>query len=140
MIDNFTGPNAFLSNFYPCIFNWDGTTWVTSEHAYQAAKMVLPNDRLQIQRAVTPGQAKKLGRWLRKRDNFDSIKSKIMLEIVEAKFSQNPDLMARLLATGTHELVEGNTWGDTYWGVCGGVGSNNLGLVLMDIRAKYSPL
>ena len=32
------------------------------------------------------------------------------------------------------ELVEGNTWGDKVWGVCDGVGENNLGKTLMRIR------
>ena len=39
-----------------------------------------------------------------------------------------------LLETGDEELVEGNTWSDTTWGVCNGVGENKLGRLLMIVR------
>ena len=48
---------------------------------------------------------------------------------------RNPHLKELLLATGTAELIEGNTWNDTYWGVCNGKGKNMLGKTLMDCRA-----
>jgi len=59
---------------------------------------------------------------------------------VRAKFEQNPDLAAKLIATGDEELVEGNTWGDTYWGVCRGVGQNKLGKILMNVRQELAAL
>ena len=55
-------------------------------------------------------------------------------EIVEEKFRQNPKLAEMLLATEDAILIEGNTWGDKFWGVCNGVGENNLGKVLMYVR------
>ncbi len=32
------------------------------------------------------------------------------------------------------EIVERNTWNDTFWGVCKGKGENHLGILLMEIR------
>lgn len=61
-----------------------------------------------------------------------------MAEILEAKFRSRTDLAGRLLATGHVILVEGNTWGDTYWGVCGGRGQNRLGILLMQLREKLA--
>jgi len=56
--------------------------------------------------------------------------------VVLAKFLGNGDLRDQLLATGDAELVEGNTWGDTYWGVDSrsGKGENMLGKILMETR------
>jgi len=39
-----------------------------------------------------------------------------MRAVLAAKFS-DPDLRARLVATGSAELVEENTWGDRFWAV-----------------------
>jgi hypothetical protein len=58
-----------------------------------------------------------------------------MTEIIRLKF-QNPGLKAKLLATGNQELIEGNTWGDCYWGVCEGNGQNHLGKILMQVREE----
>ena len=38
------------------------------------------------------------------------------------------------MATEDAELIEGNWWKDTYWGICDGVGENRLGQMLMWIR------
>ena len=57
-----------------------------------------------------------------------------MLWGVREKFKTHPDLAAQLLATDPQELVEGNHWKDTYWGVCDGIGQNNLGKILMIVR------
>lgn len=40
------------------------------------------------------------------------------------------------MRTGESILIEKNTWGDTYFGVCNGVGENNLGKDLMSIRYR----
>lgn len=52
------------------------------------------------------------------------------------KFLQNPELRNRLIDTGNKILIEGNTWGDTYWGMCNGNGLNKLGEILMIVREK----
>lgn len=56
-----------------------------------------------------------------------------MRTLVREKF-RNPLLRAMLLATEDVELVEGNSWNDTFWGVCKGVGLNWLGQILMKVR------
>lgn len=56
-----------------------------------------------------------------------------MLDLQRQKYTV-PYLREKLLATGDAELVEGNTWGDRFWGVCNGVGQNWLGRLLMQVR------
>tara|TARA_Y100000296_G_scaffold19348_1_gene23079 strand:+ start:3287 stop:3481 length:195 start_codon:yes stop_codon:yes gene_type:complete len=59
-----------------------------------------------------------------------------MNSLVWQKFSQNKELKENLIATAGRELIEGNTWGDTYWGVCNGKGQNILGIILTRIREE----
>lgn len=82
---------------------------------------------------MTAGQAKRAGRKLMMRDHWEDVRLDIMRRALELKFTI-PDLKAMLLDTGDEELIEGNTWGDIYWGVCRGEGENNLGKLLMDVR------
>ena len=116
-IDRFRGEHAFLSNFHRRPFQWQGQTWSTSEAAFQAAKTDDHSARERIRMASSPAAAQRLGRR-----------------------ADLPDLRDALLATGNAELVEGNGWGDRYWGVCDGQGRNRLGRMLMaildDIRAR----
>ena len=67
------------------------------------------------------------------RDDWSFHKLGIMREIVRKKFLHK-NLADRLLDTWDAELIEGNNWGDQYWGVCRGQGQNHLGRILMDIR------
>ena len=85
---------------------------------------------------LNPQAAKRLGRRVELRPDWESVKYDVMYQVCKAKFTQNPNLLERLLATGDAELVEGNTWGDQVWGVCKGVGENHLGKTLMRIRAE----
>ena len=135
MNKSFSGPKAFLSNFYLDTFDWKGHPAVSSEHAYQSEKAINPDDKLWILQAKTPGEAKRRGRLVEKDPAFDKTKINIMLEILRVKF-RNPYLAKKLLETGTEQLVEGNSWGDTFWGVCNGKGSNHLGKCLMQIREE----
>lgn len=136
-IDAFTGNYRWLSNFYPCaITDVDGITFPTVEHAYQAQKYTDREVRLRIAGKRTPGEAKRAGRELpHRRENWDAIKVTAMLVLLRHKFVQ-PLFKELLLATGDRQLIEGNTWGDTFWGVCRGKGENNLGKLLMEIREE----
>lgn len=134
IIDSFTGSYRFLSNFYPAKVRHGGINFPTVEHAYQAAKTIFAHERVQISNLDTPAAAKAAGRKLKIRKDWDKIKLNIMRDLVEKKFSKHADLRAKLLKTGSAQLVEGNTWGDTYWGMCDGKGENNLGKILMQIR------
>jgi len=133
-ITEFYGPYRFLSNFYPSMITIAGKQFSTVEHYFQAMKM---NDLETFERVrfcETPGQAKKLARSLPLREAWEEVKEQVMRTGLHAKFSI-PGLRERLLRTGDVQLVEGNTWGDTYWGVCNGVGKNRLGVLLMELRS-----
>src|SRR5690606_723270 len=118
VIDNFEGEFAFLSNFYVAKpFLWDGDLWPSAEHAFQAAKATDPEARRLIGNARTPGMAKRHGRRIAMRPDWEQVKVFIMREVVAAKF-QAEGLGYRLAETWRSRLVEGNTWHDTTWGVC----------------------
>ena len=142
MINDFHKPGCeFLSNFSPALVEYRGVKYRTVEHAYQAAKTLVFTEREQIREAFSPNLAKKLGGppWkggiVTKRPNWEQIKLSVMLYLLRQKFN-DPDLKSKLLGTGDEELVEGNKWHDTFWGVCNGVGSNHLGRLLMQVRQE----
>lgn len=138
-IEEFDGPYAFLSNFYPAPITYGGVLYPCVECAYQAQKCNDVLDRIQFT-DVTPGKAKRMGRKIetsgKLRADWDEVKDEIMLECVRAKFAMHPQLALRLIRTGTQELIEGNTWKDRYWGVYEGKGQNKLGLILQQVRAE----
>lgn len=133
-IESFSGEYRFLSNFWYSDVEMDGVMWPTIEHAFQAAKTEIPSEQREILRANTPGTAKALGRAVTLRDGWDGIKLMVMANLVYKKFSTDEELRAKLIATGDAELIEGNNWGDKFWGVCDGEGLNHLGKVLMHVR------
>lgn len=133
-ITSFKGEYRFLSNFWPSPFVYEGRTFPTVEHAYQCMKANTQEEYDGIINCKTPGETKKLAKKIKLRDSWDHVKFAYMRNFVECKFNQNPDLAEKLKATGDRELIEGNTWGDIYWGVCRGIGQNNLGKILMMVR------
>lgn len=137
-IDEFSGKYHFLSNFFLCFVQYEGIEYHSSENAFQAAKSLNMDARKVFAlKEVTPGMSKHLGRAIVLRPNWDTIKLVVMSDILAAKFS-DPTLAKLLIETGDAELIEGNTWGDTYWGVCNGKGTNFLGKALMDLRKKLT--
>lgn len=135
----FIGQHHFLSNFHPCELVWDGIVWKHSEGAYQAAKSLDREVRLAMADIVNPAEAKRTGKRVLLRSDWNVVKDRIMLEIVRSKFSQNPNLREKLIDTGDVHLEEGNWWNDRYWGVCparSGNGLNKLGTVLMIVREE----
>lgn len=133
-IDRFRGEYRFLSNFWPAQVQFEGITYPTVENAYQAAKTLDPDERMVI-RDVTPGMAKKMGGLLEIRGDWESLRLSVMLELLRRKFQVEP-LKSQLLRTGDRELIEGNDWGDRFWGVCSGTGENHLGKLLMQVRSN----
>lgn len=131
-VDSFTGPYHFLSNFKLCHVVYEDRVYPSVENAYQAAK-VPASMRARFQ-AVRPGEAKRMGRSTAIRPDWDAVKESVMLELLRYKFKPRGGLASALLNTGDAELVEGNGWGDTYWGVYRGVGENRLGRLLMQVR------
>lgn len=135
MINKFENEFRFLSNFFPCQILYEGITYPSTEHAYQAAKSIDIGVRNTISKLSSPGQSKAYGRHLNLRPDWDNVKDKIMEDLLRLKF-QNPQFKKMLLATNDEELEEGNTWNDTYWGTCNGIGQNKLGKLLMKIREE----
>lgn len=130
-ISEFRGEYAFLSNFYETeIFCW-GFRYRNGEAAFQAMKEPKKASMFQNIDAKT---AKWLGRRVKLRGDWELVKEKLMYTVCFAKFTQNPKLGEKLLATGERTLIEGNVWGDVEWGVCNGKGKNLLGKILMQVR------
>lgn len=139
VIDSFSGEFRFLSNFWIVDVLYENVLYRSSEHAYQAAKCKNPEEKILFSNPkLTAAGAKKLGKKVEVVDNWESIKFKVMYDIVTCKFEQNPDLQKLLLNTSNALLIEGNTWGDVYWGQYNGKGQNHLGQILMQIRDKLS--
>lgn len=142
MIGPFSGEYRFLSNFYI----EPARGGLTNEHFFQAEKTLDPEERAFVMRANGPGQAKKRGRMITLREDWDAVKNSVMLSGLRNKFYLDPNLRGMLLATGDEELVEINTWGDRYWGKENNIfndgteillGQNTLGILLMQVRAEF---
>lgn len=125
----------FLSNYYPCSVEYEGLVYDSSEAAFQAQKVIDQNEKKKFCN-ITPNESKRLGRRVHLRKDWESVKDQIMYEVVKAKFSQNEDFKALLLQV-KEPIVEDNTWNDTYWGVCNGVGKNKLGKILEKIKMEF---
>ena len=142
MIDCFDEQYAFLSNFYPCAIFYKGVLFPSLENAYQAAKYS-GEDALNVYQEFarfTPGKAKRKGRKLPLRNDWDMVKLEAMEELLRIKFADEV-LKRQLLSTGEEELIEGNDWHDNFWGSCScetccNRGMNNLGKLLMKLRSE----
>jgi N-glycosidase YbiA len=145
MIDSFSGKYRFLSNFYPCEIHYKGIIYPSVEHFYVAMKVdnsqviddveyTLEEFRTFISKVNNPGKAKKIGQKLLIRESWNTIRLKVMEYGIKQKFTTNENLKSKLLSTQNLELIEGNEWGDVFWGVSNSKGENNLGKILMKIR------
>lgn len=124
----------FLSNFYPCTVYYNRVLYRTSEHAFQASKTFCAETQQKIFLCESAKEARKLGLKAEIRPDWDEVKEDVMRAILFKKFYK-PTMLHHLLDTGDKRLVETNTWGDTYWGVCNGKGKNRLGELLMETRS-----
>ena len=135
MIKEFIKEYRFLSNFYTSDIEYNGLVFMSAEAAFQAQKC--PSIARSFTR-LSPNRAKARGRSVQLRNDWETVKDDIMYEIVKSKFTQNQDLKRQLLDTGDEELIEGNTWNDTYWGmdIRTNRGKNKLGKILMRVREE----
>lgn len=135
-ITDFRGEYRWLSNFHEIDIEYQGHVYPSTEHAYQAAKTVNLEEREKVRIAKTPGKARRLGQKVTMMSAWGLVRrTQTMRSLIRKKF-QDLGLRAKLLATERQHLVEGNTWGDKFWGVCEGEGLNHLGRILMDIREE----
>lgn len=142
VISSFIGKYDVFSNFYPVIVELDGLNYPTVEHAYQAAKSTEHFYRMLIVAlpASKAGLAKRRGRNIKLRPDWEKLKIEIMHDLLCKKFSQDP-LKSALLDTDDAIIIEGNVWHDNIWGDCfcgtkckNIEGQNWLGRLLMEVR------
>lgn len=142
MIDDFRGKYMWLSNFYLSpVWGWHDVNtgmaifFPAVEHAYMAGKSLNPLERLKMA-DMTAIAVKRYSKTMDVRPDWYNIRVTVMEHFVRQKFNRHDDLKKRLIDTGDQHLIEGNTWKDTFWGVCDGVGENNLGKILMKVRSE----
>ena len=124
----------FLSNFHMAPVEYNGIRYTNNEAAFQAQKC--PERAIEFA-SLDPSSAKRLGRHVKLRPDWEDVKESIMYDIVWAKFTQNDILREQLLKTGYARLFEENTWGDTTWGTVNQKGQNLLGIILEDVRDEF---
>ena len=135
IIDRFSGEYRWLSNFSPVKIKFEDIIYPSVENAYQAAKTLSVSDREKISK-VSASNAKRLGRLVKIRNDWDTIKLAVMENLLREKFS-NHIYKKLLLSTRNAILIEGNYWNDTFWGICNNKGQNHLGKLIMKIRNEY---
>jgi ribA/ribD-fused uncharacterized protein len=139
-----------FSQWYPCTFVVDGNTYSCAEQYMMRGKAVLFGDHAiaaQILAAPHPRDHKALGRKVASFDDaiWRREREAIVLAGNRAKFTQNPELRALLVATRGTELVEASPR-DRIWGIGLGAddprardraqwrGANLLGKILTALR------
>lgn len=132
-IKGFAGDNRWLSNFWPCLVVFENKEYKNSEAAYQAAKTKDLAKR-EVFEGLEAGKAKRLGQEIELRSDWLDVRLDVMYEIIKDKFCRNPELTVKLLQTGDKFIEETNWWDDTFWGVCKGLGQNQLGQIIMRVR------
>lgn len=135
-IDEFRGDNFFLSNFYNIGFHFAGIDFRSSECFFQAMKTTDLTIQKNIAR-MKPAEAKRAGQGVNLRRDWGATRLLFMEMAIRLKFS-NENVKQRLINTGDEELIEGNDWGDKFWGADRetGEGENNLGKILMSFREE----
>lgn len=129
---------TYLSNMYYSPIKINGLYFSCAEAAFQSFKTIDLEIRKKFQFISGP-EAKRLGRKVPLRPDWNNIRIEVMDAVVRAKFRQHPELVRKLIVL-EEPIVEDNNWNDTFWGKCKGKGYNHLGIILSKIRsdAKYS--
>lgn len=133
VVKNFRDRFDFLSNFYPCKITIGDVTYNNAEAAFQAAKLVNKSERAAFAK-LSGKEARAMGRKIPLRSDWNKIRVGVMRYVLAQKFYQNSELIDRLIFPSNLYFVEENSWNDTFWGVCNGVGQNILGRLLMEFR------
>lgn len=135
-------PFGCFSNLYRRPIEFEGCTYPTAEHAYQAGKPRRKEVRDWLMAAPSPALLAMAAHGLYYWDitpGWSTSKFARMKAVLQAKFSQHRDLRETLLRTGDARLVETATVDNAVnrlWGEINGVGRNMLGTLLMEVRAE----
>lgn len=135
-------PYGMFSNLYRRPITFEGETFQTSEHAYQAGKARKEEVRAWLMAAPSPALLAMAAHGLYVWDvhpDWSKTKFDRMKKILLAKFTQHQDLQDLLLSTGDKRLVESATVDNAVnrlWGEVNGKGQNKLGELLMEVRAE----
>lgn len=136
-------PYGAFSNLFRCDVVFEGETFPTSEHAYQAGKPRKQAVRDWLMSAPSPALLAMAAHGLYYWDvapGWSTSKFDRMRQVLRAKFEQHPELKALLLSTGSVRLVESATVDNEVnrlWGEVNGSGRNMLGTMLMELRAAF---
>lgn len=142
IVDSFRGQYKVLSNFYTCNIKYYELSYSSVENAYQASKTNLES----IRRAfmyIPPEEAKRLGRKINLRKDWEEIRLYVMADLLKIKFTQAPECNVLHSLQG-YELIEGNHWHDNFWGNCTCPkceeieGQNHLGKLLMKLAPQLT--
>ena len=144
IIEKFEGRWRFLSNFYECDIEHQGIRYPSVEHFYVSMKCnneqmingkhyTIGDFREMVANTPSPGLVKKIGQKIKVRSDWDNKKLEFMNWAIREKF-KDINLAELLVQTEDIDLIESNTWNDTFWGVCNGKGKNHLGKILMKVR------
>ncbi len=127
---------AFLSNGYPTEITYEGIAYPCADSAFLSSKFDDPAQKRAIA-GMSPQKAKQRYNGSQGAADWEERKTYIMKEIASLKFCQHPELMDKLIGTGSRKLINGGKK-DTFWGVnlITWEGTNRLGTILMDIRAE----
>lgn len=137
MITSFRDQYNFLSNYYIIPIEFNNKIFLSVEHAYHASKALYsPDWQTYCLTEESPSQVK-LEAKKRKLYMSPEDKLRYMSQFVKYKFTAHSDMRDRLLSTGNLYIIEGNHWGDEFWGVDkqSGAGTNHLGQILMSVRS-----
>lgn len=135
-------PYGGFSNLYRREIVYEGVTYVTSEHAYQAGKARKPEVKAWLMAAPSPALLAMAAHGLYYWDvtpGWSKSKFDRMRGVLRAKFTQHADLHDLLLSTGGARLVESanvDSPVNRLWGEVNGVGQNMLGQMLMELRTE----
>ncbi|MGL5416029.1 MAG: NADAR family protein [Clostridium sp.] len=111
-----------MSNYSKSDIKINDIVFLNAESAFHSFKDM----KRQAQFAnLDPAIAKRKGRSVKLRSDWEKVKDEIMSLVVKEKFKQNKELREKLIYIGEEYLEEGNTWKDIYWGICNGRGKIN---------------
>jgi hypothetical protein len=132
----FRGKYFFLSNMETAQIQYEGLIYPSVENAFQASKTLTLKERIRFT-TINSWQSKNIGRKIKLRNDWETVKVNIMKELVTRKFFDNKLLKRKLLELDPSiPIVEENHWNDTFWGICNGIGENQLGKIIDKVRLE----